>query len=170
MTMDQQTRVCKKCGVEYPLTKEFFYYSKNQWSKVLRGTCKECFKKKGRVKYRKEGRARKVELNQAVPSVVECEQYNQEQKRCDNKECRFHMGEFENCKYTCLWEVTSAYQNGLSYIEIAGIVNITDAGIGQIEARALEKLRKRMQHLEVYLEGEVDNRYFKPYNVFRHHG
>jgi len=69
-----------------------------------------------------------------------------------------------------LWEVTSAYQNGLSYIEIAGIVDITDAGIGQIEARALEKLRKRLQHLEVYLEDDVDNRYFTPYNVFRHHG
>ena len=37
-------KTCKKCGIEFPRTAEFFYKSKD-WADGLHGNCKECHKK-----------------------------------------------------------------------------------------------------------------------------
>lgn len=47
-----QTKVCKKCGIEYPATTEYFY-SHNQVKSGLRPECKKCRNKKVKINYDK---------------------------------------------------------------------------------------------------------------------
>jgi len=170
-----ETKKCAMCGQEFPLTTEFFYYNKT-W-RYFRDKCKECQKKVSREHYHKMNPPVPKEWDEPVVlGEVECPCMDKETKKCFFTGCRHHMTPKKalnknhmkaiyDSKFTCLHEITFNYPNGLSLERIGTIMGVTMEAVRQTEASALTKLKRRMKHMEVYNQEEVDTRYEKPRHV-----
>lgn len=60
--MTEETKICKDCGIEYPKTREFFYYAGSD-KRYLRSSCKGCASKRAIKPW--EGNKEKVREQQA---------------------------------------------------------------------------------------------------------